>query len=137
MGSRSASQTMSFSEIELFVSDHGLVPGKRQRPTYWGRVSNEPHIKGKEQDCSTGAALLECAVSSGKLIPRWGRPAAFINTTESVRELRPQGYLLTMSGSTRTFQKVLSALILSCGLALSTNRNWLVSSAKWPSLAGK
>ena len=61
---------MSFSENELFVSDHELVPGQRQRPTYWGRVSNEPRKKGKEQDCSTNAALLESAALLGKLIPR-------------------------------------------------------------------
>jgi len=42
------------------------------------------------------------------------------------RDKSSQGYPLTMSGSTRTFQKVLSALILSCGLA-SINQPALVS----------
>jgi len=52
-------------------SEHGLVPGKRQRPNILeARRSNEPRIKGKEQDGLPVAELLESAVSSGKLIPR-------------------------------------------------------------------
>ena len=48
----------------------GLCPANDSGQHIGGRVSHEPRIKGKDQDCSTGAALLESAVLSGKLIPR-------------------------------------------------------------------
>ena len=61
-------------------------------------------IKCKEQNCSTIAALLKSAILSGEIIPRISADKERFKFT-------------------RPFQQVLSALILSCGLA-STIRCW-------------
>ena len=106
------------NELALRISDHGFL-GKWAlyiRPLACARqttaaniletgLSNEPRIKGKEQGCQP---LLHC----------W--------RVQFYRDKSSQGHPLTMSGSTWTFQKVLRALILSCGLA-SINQPVLVS----------
>jgi len=70
MGSRTASQIMSFSENELFISDYGLVPGN-DSGQHIGHASHQrtPH-EGQRAGCSTVVALLESAVLLGQIIPR-------------------------------------------------------------------
>jgi len=72
----------------------------------------------KEQKFSTVAALLESAILSGEIIPRISAD------NERFKFFRP-------------FQQVLSALILSCGLASINHSVLVMSSTRGPSLASK
>ena len=114
-------------EHMLHISDHCLLRQQNLRswacvrPKTSGNIS-ETHlprtIKSKEQNCSTVAALLESAILSGEIIPR------ISSDNERLKFSRP-------------FQQVLSALILSCGLASINHSVLVTSSTRGPSLASK
>ena len=104
----------------LHISDHYFLWQQNLRS--WACVPaniSETHlprtITCKEQNFLTVAALLESAILSGEITPR----------------------ISADNERSRPFQQVLSARILSCGLASINHPVLVMSSTRGPSLASK